>query len=51
MAPYKVLYGPKYQILVCWEEVGDMKLIGLELVQLTSKKVRFINDKMKSNIR
>jgi len=28
IAPYKALYGGKYRTLVCWEKVGDRKLIG-----------------------
>jgi len=51
MAPYKALYGSKYQTFMCWKEVGDMKLIGFELVQLTPDKVRIINNRMKSSIR
>lgn len=27
MAPYKALYGRRCQTSVCWEEVGDRKLI------------------------
>jgi hypothetical protein len=30
-----------------WEEVGDKKLYGVELVQITTKKVRIIKDRMK----
>jgi len=31
MALYKALYGRKCQTLVCWEEVGDKKLLGFKL--------------------
>jgi len=32
---------------LCWEEVGDIKLYGAELVQITTEKVRVIKDRMK----
>jgi hypothetical protein len=32
---------------LCWEEVGDKKLYGAELVQITTEKVRMIKDQMK----
>jgi len=32
---------------LCWEEVGDKKLYGAELVQITTEKVRIIKDRMK----
>jgi hypothetical protein len=44
MAPYKALYGRKCRTLVCSEEVGDQNLMGLEIVQDTSEKIRIIND-------
>jgi hypothetical protein len=28
MAPYKALYGRKCRTLLCWEEVGNKKIIG-----------------------
>jgi hypothetical protein len=33
---------------VCWKEVGDTKEIGLELVQVTIKKIKTIKDRMKA---
>jgi hypothetical protein len=33
MAPYKALYGRKCRTLLCWEEVGNKKIIGAELVK------------------
>jgi len=35
MAPYEALHGRKCRTLICWEEVGKMKLLGPEMVQLT----------------
>ena len=32
MAPYEALYGRPCRSLLCWEEVGDHQLLGLEIV-------------------
>ena len=32
MAPYEALYGWKCRSPICWEEVGERKLLGSELV-------------------
>nr|GEU77660.1 putative reverse transcriptase domain-containing protein [Tanacetum cinerariifolium] len=38
VAPFKALYGRKYRSPVCWAEVGDAQLIGLEIVRETTEK-------------
>jgi len=48
MAPYEALYGRRCRTPLCWEEVGDWKLYGTELVQVTTKKVRTIRDRIKA---
>lgn len=47
MALYKALYGRRCRTPVCWEEVGDQSLIGAEIVQMTTKKVMVIKNRMK----
>ena len=47
MAPCEALYGRKCRTPLCWEEVGDRKLYGAKLVQITIEKVRIIKDRMK----
>ena len=32
---------------MCYEEVGDKKLYGAELVKVTTKKVKIIKDRIK----
>ena len=32
MAPYQALYGRKCRSLICWDGMGERKLLGLELV-------------------
>ena len=47
MAPYEALYGKKCRTPICWEDVGERKLLGPEMVQLTTDKVRVIRKRMK----
>jgi hypothetical protein len=47
MAPYEALYGKKCRTPICCEEVGERKLLGPEMVQLTTDKVRIIRKRMK----
>jgi len=47
MAPYEALYGKKCRTPICWKEVGERKLLGPEMVQLTTDKVRVIRKRMK----
>ena len=47
MAHYEVLYGRKCKTLIYWDEVGEQKLDDVELIEVTSKKVQIIKDKLK----
>ena len=47
MAPFKALYGRKCRTPVCWDEVGERKLVDPELVKITSEKVKVICDNLK----
>ena len=47
MAPYEVLYGRKCRSPICWEEVGERKLLGPELVQMTTKKIKLIHERLR----
>ena len=47
MAPYEALYGRKFRTLVCWDEVGERKLVGPEIVQVTYDKIKVIRDRLK----
>ncbi|GKF77961.1 putative reverse transcriptase domain-containing protein, partial [Tanacetum coccineum] len=38
-APFEALYGRKCRSPVCWAEVGQVQLTGLELVQETTGKI------------
>ncbi|KAA3467586.1 reverse transcriptase [Gossypium australe] len=39
IAPYEALYGKKCPTLLCWAELGEKKVLGLELVAETKDKV------------
>ncbi|GKB44312.1 hypothetical protein Tco_0889254 [Tanacetum coccineum] len=47
-APFGALYGRKCRSPVLWAEIGESRLIGLELVQETTDKVVLIKEKLKA---
>ena len=47
MAPYEALYGRKCRSPLCWYEVGERNLLGPELVQETTEKIRVIQEKIR----
>ncbi|GAV57794.1 Chromo domain-containing protein [Cephalotus follicularis] len=46
MALYEALYRRKCRSPVCWDEVGERPLLGSDLVEETSEKVKFIKEKL-----
>ena len=42
MPPYETLYGRKCRSPICWDEVGERKILGPKLIQQTKEKVEFI---------
>ena len=42
MAPYEALYGRRCRTPMCWTELHEHKIIGLDLVKETEEKVRII---------
>ena len=48
MAPFEAMYGRKFRTPVCWDEVGQRRLVGPELVQITSEKVKVVRDNLKT---
>ncbi|GJY45959.1 hypothetical protein Tco_0435022 [Tanacetum coccineum] len=38
-APFKALYGQKCRSPVCWVEVGDVQLMGPEIIHETTEKI------------
>ncbi|KAL6343167.1 hypothetical protein AAG906_020956 [Vitis piasezkii] len=47
MTPFKALYVRRCRSPVCWDDVGEKKLLGPELVQLTVEKVSLIKERLK----
>lgn len=46
MAPYEALYRRKCISSLYWDEFGERKLIGMEIIQEMKDQVRDIRDKM-----
>ena len=42
MAPYEALYGRSCRSSICWTEVGESSINGLDQIRDTSEKVRLI---------
>ncbi|XP_019442301.1 PREDICTED: uncharacterized protein LOC109347024 [Lupinus angustifolius] len=48
MPPCEAIYGRKCRTPLCWNEVGEGMVLGLELIQETTDKVRMIRDKLRA---
>jgi len=48
MPPYKALHGRKCRTPLCWDEVGERKMIGPEIVHQTEEKTILIRDQLKA---
>ncbi|KAL4029959.1 hypothetical protein IC575_008187 [Cucumis melo] len=46
MAPFEALYGRCCRSPVCWGEIGEQRLLGLELVQTTNAAIKKIRARM-----
>ena len=49
MAPYEALYGRKCGTPVHWDEVGERKCLGSELVEQATEANKKIHETMKSS--
>ncbi|GJR13031.1 retrovirus-related pol polyprotein from transposon TNT 1-94 [Tanacetum coccineum] len=47
-APFEALYGRKCRSPVCWTEVGEAQILGLELIQETIEKIVQIKQRMQA---
>ena len=36
MTPHEAFYGRKCRSLICWDDVGERKIMGPDLVQVTT---------------
>ena len=46
MAPYEALYGRQCKTPVCWTELGENRVIGLDIVKDTKEKVKIIQQRL-----
>jgi len=46
MAPYEALYGRRCRTPHCWYQDGEAVLVGPELLEQTTEKVRMVRDRM-----
>ena len=47
MVPFEALYGRKCRTPICWNEVGERKINNLELIEVSSEKIRIIRKRLK----
>ena len=47
MSPYEALYGRPCRTPLCWTQVGERSMIGPEIVEETTEKIKFLKEKMK----
>nr|GEZ01539.1 reverse transcriptase domain-containing protein [Tanacetum cinerariifolium] len=47
-APFEALYGRKCRSLICWTEVREAQILGLELIQETTKKIIQIKQRIQA---
>ncbi len=48
MPPYEALYGRKCRTSLCWDNMGERKMIGPKIVQQTEEKIRLVRDRLKA---
>ena len=48
MVTFEGLYGRTCRSLICWDDIGERKLLGHKLVQLTVEKVTLIKERLKA---
>ena len=46
MAPYEALYGRKCRSPICWDEIGEKRLLGPELIEQTKQSVDRIKKRL-----
>ena len=49
MTPFEGLYGRRCRSSICWDDVGERKLLGPKLVQLIVEKIALIKERLKTS--
>ena len=48
MAPYELLYGRKCRSPIHWDDVGERKLLGSELIQQAIDKIQLVRERLRT---
>ena len=48
MAPYEAIYGRKCRTPLCWDEIGERELTGLEIIQDAAEKFTLIKRRLET---
>ena len=48
MAPFEALYGRNCRSPLCWDDIGDRRLLGPEIIIQTVEKVKVIRERLKA---
>ena len=48
MAPYEALYGRRCRSPICWDDVGERRLIGPDLVEDAEAKIRIARERLQT---
>ncbi|KAL6199781.1 hypothetical protein ACLB2K_029564 [Fragaria x ananassa] len=48
MALFEALYGKQCRTPLCWNEVGERELCGLEIIHDTNEKIKVVRDRLKA---
>ncbi|PKA63976.1 hypothetical protein AXF42_Ash004988 [Apostasia shenzhenica] len=46
MAPYEALYGRKCRSPLYWDEVGEKRMLGPEIIEITLQKIKIIRERL-----
>nr|GFC68188.1 putative nucleotidyltransferase, ribonuclease H [Tanacetum cinerariifolium] len=46
-APFEILYGRKCRAPICWDQIGERVIEGLEMIEVTNEKVSVAKEKLK----
>jgi hypothetical protein len=47
MAPFEMLYGRRFRTALFWNETGEQKVFGLDILQETEKQVRMVRENLR----
>lgn len=48
MAPFEALYGMRYMTSLCWYDSSESVVLGPDIDQQTTKKIKMIQEKMEA---